>query len=743
MNNHGITATHNGGNRGGKVLRNVVFHCVLLFSGGIVFGASSTSTASSLRTEAVSPLPNLTVPSNGVTYSNDAGITSDTFHFKVFADAGFFRKIKDLKYRAGANVGFTGGVSINVGLHSDSLFIPLFKKRKDSLNGHLSMNSAALATACNVHAGKLRDEGLTNTQIFGQDRILTVHIGVQSEMDVVASSFEYADLATFELDLLCKQWGGVQDQGQATQLNPQHGVHNAELALVEESNIAGLCRVKLNSTIETTEPLTEVRFRYQHDDGQQSDIKTITTSDSGLALVTHTISIPNGPEQETGTMRIVGVSPSFTSNTVAYSMNCSGSGTALQLSLAPTALLQGTPIGLVQRPGQTCPTHLNLQGAISGHGSGTTTGTAYFQGPQVESPIKAFNVSSGQSVYVNHLVPLTWSSEPLLTNPQAGLPPLMSQSVAVGFNVLGENDIEIAQVPQRTFQIACNQPSSMPAVPSEPAAPPTAAVAIPEPTSAPVRPTNKKNSAPNTEILLPSLPVEPSASAQAIGAGLSRNAPSFPAAPAGSLANNIRIGKADLMATTLGLTLAGGVHGWGTTVVLNNPNSAVGKGLGPNANLCRFSQSAYRPFNSGAVTSGFFNATVSRNNQQMHSSTFNLPPTSGLPGNGWHKFNLDLAQGMNTIQVKLDPNNSVSESNENNNLYNINVQVNFPCTNVGQLIAPTNAIPANSVPVPSKPQRTLPQNNNIKASPSVKPKLKPKTQEEGRKLKSRTLDKKR
>jgi len=698
MNNHCITAIHKGSTRGRKVLRNVVFHCVLLLLGGVVFGVSSASIAASLSTTAISPLPQLSVPSNGVSYSGGAGSTSGPFLFKVRGDAGWGRLVKNLSYSANAKVLFTDGLEVNIGSKSDPGFIPIFDRaRKKSLDGYLSLGALSLASACNVHADNLRGEGLTNTQIFGEDRTLTVSVRVTSEMDIVAATFDDIDTSSFSLDLVCKQWGGVQDQGQATQLNPEHGVHNAELTLIEQSNIAGLCQVKLNATLETTDALAEVKFRYQHGDGQQSGVETITTSEGGLALITDTIPIPNGPGEEIGTLRIVGVSPSFTSNVVSYSMNCSGAGTAIEVSVAPSALLQGTPIGFLKRKSQTCPTHLNLQGAIEGHG-GSTVGKAYFLGPDLESPFQTFTVNGQQTVFVNHLLPLVWKSELQLAGSQTTVAELMSQSVVVGFHVLGENNIEVAQVPQRTFNIACN-----------PAPPTMVTGSLVEPAGS----TQANPNAGNAKILIPSM-------VKTIPPGSPPTVPVFSAAPAQPGVKSISVGKADLMATTLGLSLAGGVHPWGTTVMLNNPNSAAAKGLGPGANLCRFSQSAYRPFNKGVVASGFFNARVSRNNQQINFSNFNLPANSGLPGNGWHLFNLDLAQGMNTIQVKLDVNNSVAESNENNNLYHLNVQVNFPCSNVGKLMAPANTMPA-LVPVPGNPQRVLPQNNNIKTLPGVKP----------------------
>lgn len=138
--------------------------------------------------------------------------------------------------------------------------------------------------------------------------------------------------------------------------------------------------------------------------------------------------------------------------------------------------------------------------------------------------------------------------------------------------------------------------------------------------------------------------------------------------------------KPDLMATPMGMVLAGAPRTWGTTVMLNSPSSAAQKGLGIKKDLCKFHQAAYRPFNKGSVDSGLFNAKVLRSNQVVNSVNLNLAAQSGLPGDGWHKFDLLLAEGMNVIKVKLDTGKKVAESDESNNNYTLKVKVNFPCT---------------------------------------------------------------
>lgn len=159
------------------------------------------------------------------------------------------------------------------------------------------------------------------------------------------------------------------------------------------------------------------------------------------------------------------------------------------------------------------------------------------------------------------------------------------------------------------------------------------------------------------------------------------------------------LGQADLMATPLGMSLAGGPRSWGSSVVISNTSHATVKGVGPAGNLCRFWPAAFRPFNKGTVKSGAFAATIYRNNHPIHTANFNLDAKSGLPANsGWYKFNLDLPQGTSTVKLVLDSNSTVAESDENNNVYLLTVTVNFPCTNLGKAIAPKTTMPGTRSP---------------------------------------------
>ncbi len=170
-----------------------------------------------------------------------------------------------------------------------------------------------------------------------------------------------------------------------------------------------------------------------------------------------------------------------------------------------------------------------------------------------------------------------------------------------------------------------------------------------------------------------------------------KNSQSGQAAPstkpaAGAKKVTSKKGKPDLMATTIGMSLAGGVHPWGSKVIVSNQQHAAKKGLGRNKDLCQLNNVRFRPFNKGTAASGSFNISlgVKAGNKTVYSKSVNianLPPKSGLAANsGWLSSNTLVKQGWNKVLVKLDSSNKVKESNEKNNNYKLDVKIDFPCT---------------------------------------------------------------
>lgn len=424
------------------------------------------------------PLPRFEVVGNGESYTLVKTGPSQ-ISLEAIADAtDSVRNVHALSFEASAQIILEDGPTLLVGQDSGSYEHEFGFKWSDKkkLVGTIPVDKAALVAGCNLRADQLRAEGKSNAEIFGSDQLLTVYASGSAEADFNELFDQPAAIFQDDLELVCAKWAGTaQDAAQA--ISPQHGVHNAVLTIEEESNLAGLCRLKLQSTIESTASLMKVKFRYVHGDGQQSGVKTLTTSDAGTAIVQDTIQIPIVSGPEAGTLQIVGVDPSFSSNVVPYEMACGGPQ-GFELSQLPTASLKATPVGAVSLSGQTCPSHLNVQGAIAGHGGGTTAGRAFFIGPDFESDLKDYSVDGGETVFLNQLIPLSWPTLSSLA-PTAGATEAKTQTLVLGFNVLGNQNAEVAKVPQRGFDVACQVKLTANAVPS-------AQIAMPKATSPPV-----------------------------------------------------------------------------------------------------------------------------------------------------------------------------------------------------------------------------------------------------------------
>jgi hypothetical protein len=169
------------------------------------------------------------------------------------------------------------------------------------------------------------------------------------------------------------------------------------------------------------------------------------------------------------------------------------------------------------------------------------------------------------------------------------------------------------------------------------------------------------------------------------------------AAPAGTLV----AGLPDIIPTSLGFIMKSGPVKWGASVTIDNPAAADAARQGPQRNLCSFSPAAYRTHNKGPVAAGAFVTKVYRDNALVH--THNVP--GGLPaksGIDWHKFALQLHEGLNVVKVVFDADKQVGESDEKNG-YSIRVNVRIDCdgdgkAGIGGLKAPDGNPPPGSGP---------------------------------------------
>jgi len=141
-------------------------------------------------------------------------------------------------------------------------------------------------------------------------------------------------------------------------------------------------------------------------------------------------------------------------------------------------------------------------------------------------------------------------------------------------------------------------------------------------------------------------------------------------------------GLPDIIPTTLGFIMKSGPVQWGGSTTIKNPAQADATQRGPQRNLCSFFPAAYRTHNKGPVAAGPFVTKVYRDNALVH--THNVPGgLAAKSGIDWHKFSIQLHEGLNVIKVVFDANKQVSESDEKN-AFSIRVNVQIDCNGDGK-----------------------------------------------------------
>lgn len=428
----------------------------------LVFGFTQAdpARADSVVAEISNSLPVFEVIGNGSDYTQLTGAAPSGLAFSVVADAEIGGQVRSVSYSAAGSVtgAFPGPYELPT--HNDSRSFSGFFHRKETLVGNYPIEAADLVAACNYQAASLRALGYGNDEVFGEDRQLTLTVNVMPDASFsLASPFMDQVPDSESTQVICRKWSGMVGFSPPAQIAAEEGVIDSSLTLIEQYGQSGLCKVVLSGVVRSTSANMEVKFRYEHHDGKKSDVKTVTTDASKTAFFSHDYAIPNEPGPEGGSIRIVGVSPSFTSDSEAYSMNCSEPGaTGFQVSKLPTLELGAMPGGSVQIGSQVCPTELRLRGTITAQGGGSFGGQAFFVGPGYASAHHPWEVSNSQVAVVEDVMPLEWDTDfGLMLEGGDGDAPLKTQTVVAGFNVMGSDNTEIANVPQKSFNVGCRR----------------------------------------------------------------------------------------------------------------------------------------------------------------------------------------------------------------------------------------------------------------------------------------------
>lgn len=262
--------------------------------------------------------------------------------------------------------------------------------------------------ACNINADKLRSEGMSESDIFGEDR--PVPVAVTGTLDYEMSGVEGAPVLpqaqsfhSFpKVTVICK--------GDSTPLDPvEHPIAYSNVTFVESNSLSGSCTLKLAGTISTREPNSNVKFLYVDDTGKQSDLKTVTTNAAGNVNFQHSYPAP-GSGKKSGKIRMVGQSPAFMSSWTDYETNCLPPANGLATALPPKAFhLEGnTTAERVELQGRLCPVRANLTGIIKGRGKASGVAAVLAKGQP--KGLKQYDVEDGDTVIVEGQYVLNWAN---------------------------------------------------------------------------------------------------------------------------------------------------------------------------------------------------------------------------------------------------------------------------------------------------------------------------------------------
>jgi len=336
--------------------------------------------------------------------------------------------------------------------------------------------SNLFATQCNRLAETLRNQGLSNQEIFSTNR----SIEFQIRADVSASYTGLPGLYNFiqgpnpndpAAEIICmKSSGPIVDA--AGDLQTSTGVTSSTLTIIEQSTVGGSCKVNLSTAIKTNLPNTTVKYRFEHTNGNKSDVKTVKTDHSQTAFDSHWYDVPKDPYQsETGSVRIIGVSHDFESSWQSYNMTCN-EDSPNTISLAPSKPVikefSIKPTGNVLRNGMSCPTAIKITTKITSkkefNGNGVITmkrGNYAFATHDVN--IQPFFVWNHTETFalkpwgaVNAPIGNAGGSNTWQTEPSTG-PATPTQRFELRYSLSVENK-NVLNTPFKTITVSCTAP---------------------------------------------------------------------------------------------------------------------------------------------------------------------------------------------------------------------------------------------------------------------------------------------
>jgi len=333
--------------------------------------------------------------------------------------------------------------------------------------------------ACNSRAASLRSQGSSNNVIFSKNHALSLDTSTYGSVETVRSKTWFTNFigqdehSSVKGKIICQKYRA---KAQVGDLQLGSGVTQASLTIIKQSTIGGSCKVNLSNVIQTNLPNTQVKYRYEHTNGNKSDIKTVTTDGTNTAMEAHWYDIPNNPNGgEAGSIRMVGVSHPFQSAWKTYDMNCRDKSPASlsEVPKKPTVQVRLLPILNVSYQGMICPSKIrvstNLRSEVEFNGVGVLTvrdRNFSFDTNEVNLEpfiIKQFNLDVDLKPWgeVGAATGLAGGGNTFQVEGDNQGARNLSQRFAVRY-ILSANNQSVVQTPYKTIVVRCTAPSVNP-----------------------------------------------------------------------------------------------------------------------------------------------------------------------------------------------------------------------------------------------------------------------------------------
>jgi hypothetical protein len=205
-----------------------------------------------------------------------------------------------------------------------------FGSRPNKVNKIVDLSVAAstledeAVSMCNTIASGLRFNGMSDAQIFGQDRQAHFNVSLAHDQNMNgpgSNQLVIEALPASRLDVICKRYTPPSLPGSNGGIASNIVIENATMTLMELPSKTGSCRVRTTLLVQSNKPNTQINYRYIHS-GASSQTYGAITDQSGDFTVLRLWDIPKVQGPEIGWFQVQGVSANFATNQAAYEMEC-------------------------------------------------------------------------------------------------------------------------------------------------------------------------------------------------------------------------------------------------------------------------------------------------------------------------------------------------------------------------------------------------------------------------------------